>query len=219
MLHGRLQLHDVRLDTVCAMDLLRAKMLKLFDEVLDSLFVQLLCLLILVHQVLGQAALLLILDLKHAHLLLLFLLASFLGAHCLLELADLNRLHVNGVLQLQGLLLQKEVRIPGIVKLSTQHQDFLLEDLVLPCGRHGHRCERGTSAATKSTICATKNGRTACHLRDIVLQCVQMVLLWHMHDRAIVEDHVCGIMTRLSTKVSIFKRLVHSRGYRSGLSS
>ena len=53
MLHGRLQLHDVRLDTVCAMDLLRAKMLKLFDEVLDSLFVQLLCLLILVHQVLG----------------------------------------------------------------------------------------------------------------------------------------------------------------------
>lgn len=53
MLHGRLQLHYVGLDTVGAMDLLRAKMLELFNEVLDSLFVQLLCLLIFVHQVLG----------------------------------------------------------------------------------------------------------------------------------------------------------------------
>ena len=52
MLHGGLQLHDVRLDAVGTLDLLRAQMFQLFNEVLDPLLVQLLSLLILVHQVL-----------------------------------------------------------------------------------------------------------------------------------------------------------------------
>ena len=44
------------------------------------------------------------------------------------QLPDLDFLHVDSVLQLQGLLLEEEVGVACIVKLLSQEQDLLLEN-------------------------------------------------------------------------------------------
>mmetsp|Transcript_46631 Transcript_46631/g.61735 ORF Transcript_46631/g.61735 Transcript_46631/m.61735 type:complete len:110 (-) Transcript_46631:58-387(-) len=105
-------------------------MFELFNKVLHSLLVQLLCLFLLLHQVLTQSRLLVKLDLEHTNFGLFFFLASVFSSHDLLKLTDLDSLHIDSMLELQGLLLKEQVRIPGIIELSPQHEHFLLENLL-----------------------------------------------------------------------------------------
>ena len=101
-------------------------LLDLLVEHLEALSVQLFRLLLLGEQVLAKLSLLFVLRLKVVQLYLVLLLAAVFRADRHLQLVDLDRLHVDGVLELQGLLLQEQVRITRIVQLATHKQNLLL---------------------------------------------------------------------------------------------
>lgn len=142
MLHCRLELQHVRLNLVCALHFFKSQMLQFFCEAQQSVLVELFHLLRLLLEIFTHSPLFIELDLQQVHLRLFFLLAGVFDPDVLLELSDLDGLHVDGVLQLQSLLLQEQVRVPGIIQLATEHHDLLLENGSLSEGQRGSRVLR-----------------------------------------------------------------------------
>lgn len=109
VLHGVAQLHYVCTDAVTAFHSLTLHQLELIVEHCDALLVKLLRLARLGHEGICERLLLQILGPEVAHLRLVLLLSVILTRHLFFQLPDLNFLHVDRVLQLQGLLLEEEV--------------------------------------------------------------------------------------------------------------
>ena len=124
-MHRVAKLHDIGSDPIAILHLFCLQMLNLIIKHGQSLLIQLLCLLLLCQQSLFQLLLLCKPCLQMANLRLFLLLPLVFPRDRLFQLPYRYLLHPYRMLQLQRLLLEKQVRVSCVIQLLSEQQNFL----------------------------------------------------------------------------------------------